>query len=117
MAKFVEKGEIAVTVEGDPNTIYILPKMSFGLEQELLSRASQMKFDGKAGELDLGIYTRLLMELNIIRWEGPDFEGIACTPEAIGDLDSDDPLIEKVLQEVNTRNTKKREDSGSPNLS
>ena len=50
---------------------------------------------------------------NIVSWRGPDFDGLPCTPANIRALPSaeSDPFIEKVVNEIGTRN-KKRE---SPN--
>lgn len=117
---FVSKDRVPVRVEGDDtgDTIYILPKMPFGTKQRALSALSHIGTDGTSEgtgiDIDLGAYNIALMKLNIVGWEGPSFAGVACTPENIEQLDPDEPLVVRVLEEIGRRNPVRR-DAESPN--
>lgn len=115
---FVSKEKVGVTVDGE-NVIYILPKMSFGIKQKAMQAMSSISgTDAKnvAVSLNIGAYNLALMKLNIVGWEGPAFKGLSFKPDLIEDLDPDEPLVEKVLEEINRRNTKSK-DAPSPNSS
>lgn len=107
MAKFVSKEPVPVRIDGDPNTIYIKPKMDLGTRNDVMSLAlrAQMLENGKPqAMLDMGQWNIALLTHNIVRWDGPDFEGIPCNTETIRQLDDADPLVEQVLIELNRRN-------------
>lgn len=101
---FVSDKPVAIT-EGD-NTIYIKPKMDFGTRNAVIGAAAHVDFsDGKpeAG-MDIGSYQTALLELNIVGWSGPAFEGVPCTAVRIRRLDPDEPLVVRVLEEIAARN-------------
>ena len=68
------------------------------------------------GELvrDIGEGILALMEVNIVKWTGPSFQGVPCTPENIGALDPDEPLVALTLTEITKRNPQK--ESPDPKL-
>lgn len=117
MPKFVSKERVPVTVEGDPNTIYIRPKMDYGTRQRVMSAGAHLR-QGEQGadpsaDFDLGAYNIALLTHNVVGWEGPDFEGVECTPENISQLDPDDALLDEVLRQINDRNVSRA--ATSPN--
>lgn len=121
MPKFVSTERVPVQVEGDPNTIYIKPKMDYGTRQRVMSAGAHMK-QGEAGgdptaDFDLGAYNIALLTENVVGWEGPQLDTLKCTPANILSIDPDDPLLEAVLKEINDRNKSKSAEDTSPNLS
>ena len=104
------------------NVVHIRAKMNFGQRNRLMSLAAKINMrQGDAGgadaSMDIGAYNNALAVENIVSWSGPDFENIPCTPETIGQLDPDDPLVEKVLSEINARNLVKKDPKERPALS
>lgn len=118
MAKFVSKEPVGVTIEGDPNTIYIRPKMSYGLVNSVRSKAARMvnKSDGMEQSLDIGLWNVELAVANIVKWEGPEFDHVPLTRENIEQLDPDDPLLDAVLAKIQELNFQKDEAATDPNL-
>lgn len=118
MPKFVSTERVPVTVEGDPNTIYIKPKMDYGTQQRVVGAGAQFKQQAGGGDttaaFDLGAYNNALLVENIVGWAGPDLDNLECTPAAILSIDPDDPLLDAVLKEINDRNVSKA--VTSPNL-
>lgn len=115
-----------VTVDG-VNTIFVRPKMPFGIRQKVLSAVAKLSTTGDTGageadaSFDIGAYQTALMINNIVGWEGPEFEDAAtgkiipCTPANILRLDADEPLVEQVLEEIERRsNLKGSPDPNSP---
>lgn len=104
---FVDKTKVPVTIN-DEDVIYILPKMPFGVRQRVMGELARIDSDGTQRGTDfhinLGAYNIALMQHNIVGWEGPSFEGVPCTRENIEQLDPDEPLVDKVLQEIGRRN-------------
>lgn len=132
-----ETDRVPITVDGEvdpseltPQTdaIWIYPVMPAGIEQKVISRASQIK-SARNGErpqrgkqrgrrqgqeleqtVDPGIYNLALLEVNVLAWQGPSFtdprSGVLrpCTPEQIRKLNTKMPLIQKVLDEIGERN-------------
>lgn len=112
---FVSKEPVPVSLPDDPaNCIYIRPKMDFGTKQRVQQAMLSITL-GQAGHssevpLDMGAYNIALLVANVVRWEGPAFADVPCTPANIERLDSDEPLVEAVMAEINRRN-RGREDS------
>jgi hypothetical protein len=100
----------------DTDAIYIKPKMDFGTKQRVMSAAIQLSEEsgvqvGKGVRVDVqfgAIQTALLVH-NIVRWSGPSFAEVPCTPDNIVRLDPDEPLVQKVLRELDTRNPGKKQ--------
>jgi len=109
MPKFVSTERVPVTVEGDPNTIYIKPKMDYGTRQRVMGAGTHLKQSAVAGgdpeaDFDLGAYNVALLTENIVGWAGPQLDTMECTRAAILSIDPDDPLLDAVLREINDRN-------------
>lgn len=90
------------------NTMHIRAKLDYGAESRFMDRLRQIVGEGSLFD-HLNEANRALMELCIVRWEGPAFldaggKPIPPTPEQIARLDPDEPLVEAVLREVNRRN-------------
>lgn len=116
MSMFVSNTDrVAVTLDG-VNTVYVRPKMSFGVLQQVMSAATPVKVtadakDGLDAGLDYGAYNMALMKYNIMGWEGPAFQDeagriVPCTPANILRLDPDEPLVGHVLKEIERLNGK-----------
>lgn len=94
------------------NIIYIKTRMTYGDEQRVSGAATRLTGSRteegsrvSQGTFDMGVYNLLFLQTCIVRWEGPLFEGVPCTPENIERFNPDHPLLDKVLTEINTRNT------------
>ncbi len=88
MGIFVDERGQPVTV--GPNTIYI--RTEFTVRQQMRLQALQgviSKGDPEAAEQ--------LLSLLIAGWDGPDFEGVPCTPENIARLNTADPLVQAAI--------------------
>lgn len=126
--RFVPQDRVAVFLEDDPtNIIYIRPRMDIGtkgmVQSSMLSinmQASSAMGIGNNGQtlrIDLGAHNVALLIHNIVGWVGPDFNGTLCLPENIKNLDDDDPLVDKVLAEINERNKPRAKDPLSSSAS
>lgn len=105
MSIFVSREPVAVSDE-EGNTIYIRPKMNYGTRNRVLSAAAHFSMgSGSEGEIDVGGYNIALLRENIVKWEGPIFDGQPFAPDLVEDLDPAAPLLERVLSEINQRNT------------
>jgi hypothetical protein len=125
---FVSNEPVPVNLPDDPsNIIYIRPKMDFGTKQKVQTAMLQITL-GQAGSssetpLDMGAYNIALLVHNIVRWEGPAFvdaqgRPVPCTPANIERLDSDEPLVDAVMAEINRRNKgRDDQDPKSPSAS
>lgn len=120
MPMFVQ-GRVAIAEDGpvdtkditpDLNVIFIRPKMDFGTKQKVIGAATRIIQDQRSKrqskdatvDIDVGAYNMALLTNNILAWQGPAFAGVACTPTNIAMLDQDEPLVGRVLQEINDRN-------------
>lgn len=121
---FIAKAGVPVT-DGE-NTIYIREKMNVEIKGKVMSQAlsSQMTGGDMSVSMDIGAWTLAILVNNILNWDGPAFEGVRCTPANIGMLDPDEPLVLKVLAEIDRRNPapkseaeeKKSTIAGAPSL-
>jgi hypothetical protein len=105
MSRFVQ-GE-RVPVSDGQDTIWILPKMNFAQREQAedaIRRISASTTAAAGVEVNVGAYRIALLRINVVAWEGPGFDGMKCTPEQVEQLDPDDPLLEKVMQEIAQRN-------------
>jgi hypothetical protein len=121
---FVSEEAVPVCLEPDrplaeQDVIYIRPKMSYGVKQRLISKAAQISMsqgsiggNGKStpnmeAAVDVGAYQLALLTFNVVRWGGPNFNGVLCIEANIERLDPDQPLVVKVLEEIEARNGSK----------
>lgn len=108
-------GEVAeAAITPDMDIIWIRSRMSVAVQQAVQSEATSVstnRVNGRSGtpdvEIDVGVYQISLLRQNILAWQGPSFAGVPCTADNIGDLDPQEPLVERVLQEISTRNTRR----------
>lgn len=93
-----------------PNVIYIRARMDYATRAKVSSEMFKL---GKDSELEaqLGANDMALLIHNIVKWTGPDFDGVLCTADNIRTMDPNEPHMAKVLEEIAKRN-KRRE---SPN--
>jgi hypothetical protein len=118
MARFVSDERVPVYLDEDPtNIIYIRPKMNVGIQNRVMGAVASLKAGGNGQDVafNIGAYNTAFLTNNIVGWAGPDFDNVECSPENIERLDPDDLLLDKVLGEINRRNTKK--DAPDPKLS
>lgn len=108
---------VAVSLPDEPeNVVWVRRKMDLGTRnrvQDALMTLDNMNSDGTGGvmSLNLGKSNTVLMQNNIVRWEGPKFRDdngmpIPCTPYMIENIDPDDPLVDAVLARINELNKK-----------
>lgn len=116
---FVGKGRVDVVADDDTgNTITIIERMNYKQRSRVERETLKVSMDGDSvGDMELGAVNLMLLKVNIVAWRGPAFDGVPCTEQKIEELDPDEPLIEKVLAEINTRNKKKVSDPLSGELS
>ena len=120
-AAITASGEVAeAAITPDMDVIWIRARMSVAVQQAVQSEATSVstsRVNGRTGtpdvEIDVGVYQIALLRQNILAWQGPSFVGVPCTADAIGDLDPQEPLVERVLQEINDRNTRRSPNAGS----
>lgn len=92
MPRFIKTDRIAVSDDAG-NTVWVRRKMDLGA----VSRVQ----GAKDGEQLVALYAA-----NILGWEGPDFKGVACTPEEIETIDPNDSFWERVATRISELNTK-----------
>ena len=117
MSRFISIEAVPVHTDDDPaNVIYIKPKMDYATLTKVRSAVVGAKGAGASMEIgfDLAAANLALLTNNIVRWSGPDFDSMPCNAENIGRIDPDDPLLDKVLTEINERNPQGQK---SPNAS
>jgi hypothetical protein len=109
-SSFVSRVPVRIQVEGDERYIEIKPKLGQGDRLMLIDSLLETRaIEGKAGVVSVakyGAFVNVLLALSITGWHLTDAAG-ADVPFAvalIADLDPDDPLTEKVTQEVVARN-------------
>lgn len=119
MSFFVSRDEVPVTLDDESvpfeerNIIFIKPKMDFGTKQIVQDAVRKMTTTGDGQmltEIEIGAGNTALLHHNVVRWQGPGFQAMPCTPENIDRLDPDLPLLERVLEEINARNAPKEKD-------
>lgn len=117
---FVEKNAKVPITEGE-NTIFIVPKMDYGRKQNVISASTKFSLSGEAN-FDSGEWRIALLTHNIVGWQGPAFETagggrIPCNAENIMRLDPTEPLVLKVVAEIDRRNAEpKLPDDADPKL-
>lgn len=87
-----------------PNVIYIRSKMSVGMKAKVSSEMFVWNHDRKQLESRFGENETALLIYNIVRWSGPDFDGVPCTRANIVQLDPTEPHIARVLEVIAERN-------------
>lgn len=107
MGRFISIDAVPVHTADDPdNVIYIKPKMDYATLTKVRSSVIGTRGGTATMEInfDLAAANLALLVNNIVRWSGPDFDGTPCNADNIGRIDPDDPLLDKVLAEINERN-------------
>jgi len=121
MPMFVSASErVPVTLDGS-DTIYIKPKLDFGAANRVVSavtKASATEGGDVSATLDMGAYNTALMINSIVGWEGPSFtdeagKPLPCSQYNVLRLDPDEPLVKRVLEEIQARNQAKRTPDGT----
>lgn len=123
MPMFVVSERVAVSVDGE-NVIHIRGKMDLGTKNRVSGALMEIGA-GEDGGVEvsgnLAAYNMTLLEENILGWEGPAFAGIECSPANIARLDPDEPLVERVIEEIARRNPVRQKDEakkgGGPSTS
>ena len=103
MSKFAVRGRFPVQVEDDPHIIYIKAEMDVATRSAVLD-ALKVVTGGVGGTgFAAGGYQIAQLQHFIIGWSGPDFDGVDVTPDAIGALLANDPLVKEVIKVVGKR--------------
>lgn len=86
-----------------PNVIWIRPRMDIATRGKVQNEL--FGIDNKESiEIRVGDNATALLIHNIVRWEGPDLDGVPCTRENICKLDPNEPHIKLVTEEIARRN-------------
>jgi len=101
MSRFVISETDAIDL-GDGDVVHLKRRMNYG-DQRTLSSA----FTGGEASGGMREYLVVLLERNIVRWEGPGFAGpdgtpVAVTRETIDALDPD--IADRLVDEIARRN-------------
>lgn len=106
-----EWDEGAVISDRRPNVIWIRARMDVATKGKVTSELFTLDKDGTL-EAHAGANMLALLTHNIVRWDGPDLDTIACTPENIRRLDPTEPHIARVLEEIGIRNAPQPDPKG-----
>lgn len=98
MPRFIAIDRVAVSDDAG-NTVWVRRKMDLGAVSRI------------QGAKDGGQLTALYVA-NILAWSGPDFRGLACTPEVIETIDPNDPFWVQVGDKIAELN--KKDDAADP---
>lgn len=98
-----------IPISEGPNTIHVRARMDFGVYSAFMDDLLSISGPKLNLAQHIGALNVALMTHNISSWEGPGFLGpdgkpMPVTPESIRHLDPDDPLVLRVLAEVQDRN-------------
>lgn len=102
---FVDLERIAVPDDDHRNIIYVRRKMDMQTRARVLDDVAAAGGRGAS----LGTLQLAMLRHNVLAWEGPDFcdaagRPIPCTPEQIGRMDPDAPLVTKALNRLGELN-------------
>lgn len=96
----------AVIGDTPPNVIWIKARMDVEtrgrVRHEIIASSSAHAAEGNPGNSE----TALLIH-NIVRWEGPDLDGVSCDAAHIRALDPTEPHLVLVLNAIGERNAPK----------
>jgi hypothetical protein len=106
MGKFAGKNRVPVTIDGDPNTIWVVDKLNYGMRQRVISAMAHISAEtghavGRTDvslNFDVGAFNIAVAQVAIVGWEGPDFEGVELTRDSVLELDYQDPLVKRALE-------------------
>ncbi len=111
MSRFLSSTDrVSVTVDGGDNVVWIRRKMDVATKSEVQDALASIEGldqgQTRSVLLHLNRQNLVLVQYNVLSWEGPEFEGIPCTFAMIARWDPDDPLYDAVLARINELNTK-----------
>lgn len=109
---FVTDDRVVVS-DDSGNSISIVAKMNLKQKQQVTDALFDVQIqDGKqTSVMQVGRGQLALLRQNIVGWSGPAFVGVKCTQATIDTLDPDEPLVIKVLEEIQRRNLSRHETS------
>jgi hypothetical protein len=130
MSFFISPNDrVSVTVDGGENVVWVRRKMDVATKarvQDALMAINGIRSDGAVDHVTMALtlnqQNTILLQNNILSWEGPMFRdeaghAVPCTPEAIETIDPDHPLLEAILarlSELNKAPTQSNGAAGSP---
>lgn len=115
MGSFVNPNETVEIAEFDPEVviadvtprvIVIRAKMDYATSRQVQGAVMRGGLDGSPAELNLGDSLMELLIQNIVAWRGGDLDGVPCDAAHIRMLDPTDPFVDRVADEIGTRNKK-----------
>jgi hypothetical protein len=116
MEMFVSDDTVPVTIDGK-DIVYVRALMDVATRNRVSGLASKVRpghIDEQ--EVDMGLRKTALLENNILKWEGPSFDGVPCVPHNIRRLHPKQPIVDLVLEKINELNFED-EDQADPNSS
>ncbi len=88
MSKFFTTSDHVTKALDDEHKI-TFRKLSYGKRQKLISKCSKVDPFTQEASIDFAELSLEIFKARMVSWEGPEFEGFACTPENIEALDQD----------------------------
>jgi hypothetical protein len=119
---------VSVTVDGGENVVWVRRKMDVATKarvQDALMAINGIRSDGAVDHVTMALtlnqQNTILLQNNILSWEGPMFRdeaghSVPCTPEAIETIDPDHPLLEAILTRLNELNKAPAQSNGKSPL-
>jgi hypothetical protein len=93
------------------NAIIIRAKLNFGQMSRVRGAGLKFRIDPETNEteveMNMAAFQQQMLVESCVSWHGSKFAGVVFSKDALLGLDSDDPLLQKVLTEVSARNNKK----------
>lgn len=104
---FFVNGHTVAVADDQGNTVWVLGRMGVGTEVKVSADFARL------GGRGVNAYQLALMRHNIVKWEGPDFDGVPCSHANINKLDFKLPevraLFTAVLEKIDELNERKEE--------
>jgi|SRR5262252_4222500 len=118
MAFFISGNDrVSVSIDGGINVVWVKRKMDVATRnrvQDALLAINGIRADGKVEHVSLALtlnqQNTILLQNNILAWEGPLFrdettgQTVPCTAESIETIDPDSPLLDAILARINELN-------------
>lgn len=88
MSKFFTTAN-TITKQLDDDHSITFRKLSYGQRQKLISKCSKVDPFTQDASIDFAALSLETFKARMVSWDGPEFEGFACTPENVEALDQE----------------------------